>query len=129
MIVTHSPVVGRLSIPKRGYNYNHGTRRGPLTSGPNVHQGRVNGQRGERLRAGHPKVNDLTNNNNHVRFSETEFRRHKLEEEQRNNANGIRNYKRQHGSRPNIRVHPIDSYRRRQRQKQYRGTKQTFTFK
>jgi len=151
VLLGHSPVVGRVPVPRRGYNYQHGSRRGPLPSGPsgtrrgpmpsgpsgtrrgplfsgqNVYQGRLNSQRvvsqlrKDRLRAGNSiKTNNLTNPNNHrQRLSGTGSRRHQFDDERRQKIKGIRHSKRQHGSKPNNRVHPLDSYRRRKRKKQF----------
>ena len=132
LILAHSPVVGRVTIPKRPYNHNRGTRRGPLTSGHHLYQGRLNSQRvisqikKDRFRPGNSITNNLTGENEqlplHLGGGAGSSRRNRFNEERRKNKrNNIRNNKRQHGSRVNNRIHPSDSHRRRRRKKQHRG--------
>ena len=130
MILAHSPVVGRVTIPKRPYNHNRGTRRGPLTAGHNIYQGRLNSQRvisqikKDRFRQGNSITNNLTGENEqispHLSGGAGPPRRNRFNEDRRSNKR-IRNNKRQQGSRVNNRIHPSDSHRRRRRKKQHRG--------
>ena len=127
MVIGHSPVIGRIPIPKQRYNHIHGTRRGPLVSGPNSNQGRLNSHRVEsqikkdRFRAGHTISNHLKRPGNpSIRFSGTGSRRNKLEEEIRSNKRTRKN-KRPRGPNLHNGEHPIESYRRRKRRKQFQG--------
>ena len=127
LLITHSPVVGRIPIPKQSYNHIHGTRRGPLTSSPSQYQGRLNSHRvvsqikNDRVRGG----NSISNNfgrpsNPRIRFGGTGSKRHKFDEDLQHNKRNRKN-KRQRGQTNNNRIHPIDSYRRRKRKKQHQG--------
>ena len=132
LVIGHSPVVGRIPIPKQRYNNIHGTRRGPLISGPVPNQGRLNSHRvvsqikNDRVRGGNSITNQLKRPNNPaIRFDGTGSRRHNFDQDIRHNKRNRKN-KRQRGPNSSNAEHPIDSYRRRKRRKQYKGISNIF---